>query len=291
MQNINLNSLYYFFEIAKAGSLKQAAIQLHLTQPTLSHQLKSLEKELATNLFNRVGKKLEINQEGKLVLEYCYKVFSQLGDMKNNLELKRNRPTDQLNVGVLPSMSKLSVFHAISEYIRDQTIKVTIKEENLKYLVPELEKKELDIIFIDYQIHNYPKSIVQSKLYSREFVAVCNPKCKLKRKAFPQNMEGLPFINYTMETPLHHKINNFLSKNNVTVQNFTEVDDTSLIKEILINQPFAAIIPRIAVKREIADKIVKQIAKVPEIKSDIYVLINDDNSNPILKKFYQDMLP
>lgn len=284
MDNINLNSLYYFFEIAKEGSLKRAALKLHLTQPTLSHQLRSLEKSLGIDLFNRVGRQLVINPEGELVLEYCYKVFSNLNELRNILELKRNNPTEQLNVGVPPSMSKISVFKFISEYIRDQSIKVTVNEDNLKYLLPDLERRNLDIIFVDHQVHNLPKTIVQHKLYQRKFVAVCNPNCKLKRKKFPGNLEGLPFINYTKETGLHEKINNFLAKNNVVVQNFTEVDDTAMIKEILLNQEFAAIIPRVAVEREIKEKKLKEIALVPEIISHIFTLINDDNTNPVVKR-------
>jgi LysR family transcriptional activator of nhaA len=290
MQDINMNSLFYFFEIAKAGSLKQAAIKLHLTQPTLSHQLKTLEHNLGVMLFDRIGKRLQLNNDGKLVLEHCYKIFAQLQEMKNNIDLKRERPTNQLNIGALPSMSKLSVYKSIAEYIRDQTIKVTIKEENIKYLLPELENKDLDIIFTDFQVHNYPKSIIQKKLYSRDFIAVCNPQCKLKRKPFPFNLEGLPFINYTQETPLHDKINNYLKKQGVVVQNYTEVDDTSLIKEILLNQNFAAIIPKVAVQREIKEKKLKKLGDVLQIKSDIYILINDDNSNPIIKMFTQEQL-
>lgn len=288
MKDIKLNSLFYFFEIAKTGSLKHAAVKLHLTQPTLSHQLKSLEKSLGTELFTRVGKKLELNQEGELVMDYCYKVFSLLDEMKISLDLKRKKVVNKLKVGVLPSMSKLSVYRSIAEYIRDQTIKVAIKEENLKYLLLELEKKDLDIIFTDFQVHNYPKSIVQKKLYARKFVAVCNPQCKLKRKPFPHNLEGQPFINFTHESSLHDKINSYLRRNNVVVQNFTEVDDSSLIKEILLNQCFVAIVPYVAVQREIKEKKLKKIADVADIKSDIHILINDDNSNPIVKLFFEE---
>jgi LysR family transcriptional activator of nhaA len=288
MKNINLNSLYYFFEIAKEGSLKKAALKLHLTQPTLSHQLRSLEDSLGLPLFNRVGKSLVINAEGKLVLEYCYKVFPNLNELRNVLELKRNRATEQLNVGVLPSMSKISVYKYIAEYIRDQTIKVTINEDGLSSLLHQMENKNLDIIFIDHQVYNLPKTIIQKKLYEGKFSAVCNPKCTLVKKKFPNSMEGLPFINYTKETYLHDRINSWLNKKKVIVQNFTEVDDTSLIKEILLNQKFAAIVPREAVEREIKEKKLKELGRVLELKNEIFTLINDDNTNPVITQLFKD---
>lgn len=290
MQHISLNSLYYFWQIAKAGSLKQAALQLHLTQPTLSHQLKSLETSLNTDLFERQGRSLKINKHGKIVQEYCDKIFSQIQEMQNVLALNITGSIDKLGIGVIPSMSKSSVYDFLAPYIYDQSIRVAVKEDNLKYLLQELEMGELDIIFTDFKIINLPKSILQRKFYKRDFVAVCNPNCKLIKKPFPQNLTGLKFVNYTTETTLNQKITNYLNKNSIKLQDFTEVDDTSLIKEICLNETFAAILPASAVKRELREKKLKKLGNVEGLDSDIFMLIYDDNKNDVLKQFLKDYL-
>ena len=47
MNKINLNKLYYFYIVAKEGSVKSASEKLHLTQPTISSQIKELEEDLS----------------------------------------------------------------------------------------------------------------------------------------------------------------------------------------------------------------------------------------------------
>ncbi len=58
MYKINFNHLYYFLTISKEGSIVKASKKLHMTQPALSHQLKSLEIDLGKKLFDRVGRRL-----------------------------------------------------------------------------------------------------------------------------------------------------------------------------------------------------------------------------------------
>jgi LysR family transcriptional activator of nhaA len=285
MQNINLNSLFYFWEISKAGSLKKAAVKLHLTQPSLSHQLKSLENSLGAQLFNRVGRSLSINKNGELVQEYCNKIFGHVLELENLLALKLNQSVNSLKIGVLPSISKAFVYNLTAPYLRDDSIKLLIKEDNLKYLLRELEDGELDVIVTDFHLDNIAKSLIQKLIHPRSFLAVCNPSCKLEHKSFPKSLTGLKFVNYTPESVLNDKINHYFSKNKIVVRSFTEVDDIALIKEIILNQPYAAILPSLSVQKEIKEKRLIKLGAVTDIKSNIYVLVHDDNTNPTIKKF------
>ena len=66
MYRINFNHLYYFLIISKEGSIVKAAKKLNITQPALSHQLRLLEEDLGKKLFDRVGKRLVINSDGRI---------------------------------------------------------------------------------------------------------------------------------------------------------------------------------------------------------------------------------
>ena len=60
---MELRVLRYFLTVAKEQSFTKAADQLHITQPTLSRQLKALEEELGTVLFNRGGHSITLTED------------------------------------------------------------------------------------------------------------------------------------------------------------------------------------------------------------------------------------
>ena len=76
--------MLYFKEIAEAESLTQAARTLHISQPALSKSLANLEKELGRSLFNRVGGRLYLNSDGKVLLEYA----NQISTIMEQIQLK-----------------------------------------------------------------------------------------------------------------------------------------------------------------------------------------------------------
>ena len=68
MDWLNYHHLFYFWVVAREGSIARACEQLHLAQPTISSQLRKLEKSVGENLFKRVGRNLVLTETGQFVL-------------------------------------------------------------------------------------------------------------------------------------------------------------------------------------------------------------------------------
>lgn len=106
----------YFLAIAETLNFTSAAKRVHVTQSTLSHQIRQLEEELGQPLFARVGKKVVITEAGlsfqKHVAPIVNQVDQTLGAMKNTPELLRGElriaATHSFNVQLIPLC--LSVF-------------------------------------------------------------------------------------------------------------------------------------------------------------------------------------
>ena len=64
---MDLRVLRYFLAVAREGNMTRAAQILHVTQPTLSRQLKALEEELGKTLFIRHAFRIELTEEGRLL--------------------------------------------------------------------------------------------------------------------------------------------------------------------------------------------------------------------------------
>lgn len=67
---MNLNQLQYFLTLSKLEHYTQAAKELKITQPSLSHAMSALEEELGTRLFEKRGRNVVLTKYGKVFQEY-----------------------------------------------------------------------------------------------------------------------------------------------------------------------------------------------------------------------------
>lgn len=75
---MEIRVLRYFLESARTGSITRAAERLHVTQPTLSRQLKGLEEELGKKLFVRGSASIRLTDEGRLLKERAEDILSMV---------------------------------------------------------------------------------------------------------------------------------------------------------------------------------------------------------------------
>ena len=87
----------YFKTIAEVENISIAAKELHLAQPYLSRKLKALEEQLGVLLFDRRGKSIHINENGRILLRYAKVFFSLHNEM---LETLKYQNTNVLRIGI-----------------------------------------------------------------------------------------------------------------------------------------------------------------------------------------------
>ena len=81
MDWLNYHHLLYFWSVVKEGGVAQAAKALRLSPPTISGQVRVLEEALELKLFDRVGRKLQLTEEGRMVFRYADEIFNLGGEL------------------------------------------------------------------------------------------------------------------------------------------------------------------------------------------------------------------
>ena len=110
MERINYQHLYYFWSVAKHGSISAACETLHLAQPTISGQLAVFEQSIGTKLFRKEGRKLVLTETGRAVFHYADEIFALGREMKHMLKGRTTERGLRLNIGISDAMPKLIAY-------------------------------------------------------------------------------------------------------------------------------------------------------------------------------------
>lgn len=82
---MDLANLQAFIAVAEQGSFSLAGEKLHITQPAVSKRLATLEEQLETRLFDRLGREVRLTQAGEVLLPRAYRIVNELEDSKRAL--------------------------------------------------------------------------------------------------------------------------------------------------------------------------------------------------------------
>lgn len=113
IEKIPLNSLKFFYFVAKCGSVTAAAEKLFVTQSAVSKQIHNLEEYLNIVLFVRKNKTLVITSDGQKLFNCCHHVFSQLDECLINLN---NNGKKQLILSCEPTISMKWLIPRLSKF-------------------------------------------------------------------------------------------------------------------------------------------------------------------------------
>ena len=96
---MEIRQLEILSRVAETESFSRAAKAMGLSQPTASEHIKTLEKELGTRLFDRLGRRVEPTKAGQLLLEYARKILQARDDARLAIEDYLGIISGQLLIG------------------------------------------------------------------------------------------------------------------------------------------------------------------------------------------------
>ena len=102
---MDLLHLRYFEAIARFQHMTRASVHLNVSQPALSKILRQLEEELGVRLFDRTGKNLSLNEDGRILLKYTEVAFRALEDARAEMRDRREAEENTVNVSLKVALS------------------------------------------------------------------------------------------------------------------------------------------------------------------------------------------
>lgn len=168
---MELRHLRYFVALADCRSFTRAAERTHVTQSTLSHQIRQLEDEIGQPLFDRIGRKVVTTEAGELFLAFASRALKEVDQGIAMLKPGGGNLTGQVRIGATHTFNIGLIPECVALFLaRHPTVQIRVEELAAEQIVARLRAGELDI-GIAYRPGG-PTDLWFEPLYNEEMVLV-----------------------------------------------------------------------------------------------------------------------
>lgn len=230
---LNYKHLHYFLSVARAGGVVRAAERLHLTPQTLSGQISQFEERLGVALFQRVGRRLELTDAGKLALSYSEEIFQTGAELEDLLKNGAEERFITFRVGIADVVPKFIAYRLLAPVLAlPETVRLICQENRLDSLLADLAIHRLDMVLADRpmppgtEVKGYSHPLGETGV---AFMAAPALAARLTG-GFPACLDGAPLLLPGRDSALHSTLPRWLNRQEKHANIVGEFDDSALMK-------------------------------------------------------------
>jgi len=232
MDWLNYHHLLYFRTVVREGGIAPAARKLHLTHPTVSAQVRQLERALGEKLLERRGRRVAPTEVGALVYRYADEIFGLGRELTETL---RGRPTGRalrLVVGIADVVPKVVAARLLAPTLAlPEPVVLECREDKFDRLAVRLVRHDLDVVLSDAPLAARSGVRAFSHLLGECGISFLAAPALARRlaKGFPGSLDGAPFLLPTPGTTLRHSLDEWFDRVGVRPSVRVECEDSALM--------------------------------------------------------------
>lgn len=229
---MNYHHLLYFWTVARAGTIASASKELHLSQPTISTQIKTLEDALGHKLFQRQGRRLVLTDVGRTAFRYADDIFRLGRELQEALARGPTGQQVRFAVGVADVIPKLVAERLLEPaFVAVPELQLECHEGPLPQLLARLALHELDVVLSDAPAPPDIKVRAFShKLGESGTTFFAHKSLALAGRKFPQSLDGSPMLAPSVGTSVRTELDQWLQTRALRPRFVAEFDDSALMK-------------------------------------------------------------
>jgi LysR family transcriptional regulator, hydrogen peroxide-inducible genes activator len=153
---MELHQLRYFCAIVDSGSFSRAARLAHVSQPSLSQQIRKLEDELGARLFDRLGRTVRLTSLGQTFLPRARAVLRELEAARGDVDQQKESLGGTVTVGVIPTVAPYLLPPYLAAFSRKfPEAQLTIVEEITPVLLDRLRAATVDLAILALPVRGH----------------------------------------------------------------------------------------------------------------------------------------
>ena len=246
---MNLNHLQYFRVLAQSEHYTHAANELNITQPSLSHAIASLEKELGIYLFEKQGRNIKLTKYGRIFYEYVERGLKEIDMGEKRICDLASVHNGRIDLGFIYTLGSHYVPHLIRDFLSiedNRNISFSLKQGNTTELLQGLKDEKYDIAFCSYVEHQPDINFLP--IAQEELVVIVSHNHPLA--AYDEisllQIKDEPLVYYDRESGIRPLIDKLFATLHIRPNVICEVEEDSAVIGLVDINYGVAVVPDIA---------------------------------------------
>ncbi len=280
---LTLRQMEIFLNVVKEGHLTNVAKAMGLSQSAISMAIKELEKILGNPLFDRINKKLILNEMGRSFQKEIAPIIKKINDIE--YEFKNTVNKGMVRVGASTTVVDYMMPPIICSYMNNYPdVKVSLKEGNTKNIVEFIKEGKLDVGFIEGVVND--SDIIKEVIGVDELVVVTTDPT-LQKECFIDSIQSKKWVLREEGSGTREVFLDYVKEKVDHINIFLELGHTESIKSLLMNHQCLTCISKIAVRSEIEKGTLLQVPiKNFECKRHFFMIYHKDKyKSELFEKF------
>jgi DNA-binding transcriptional LysR family regulator len=276
---LTLRQMEIFLNVVASGHLTNVAKEMNLSQSAISMSIKEMENILGRPVFDRINKKLVLNEVGRAFHKEIDPLYKKLSDIEYEFQNSENK--GMIRVGASTTIVDYLMPSIICSYMSSYPdVKITLKEGNTKEITDMIQRGEIDVGFVEGFVGG--SDIIKEKIGIDELIVVTSQK-ELAKPFYIDELAEKRWVLREEGSGTREVFLNYIKEKVDDLNIFFELGHTESIKSILMNRECLTCISKISVEKELAEgKLHRVPVKNFECKRDFLMIYHKDKYHSTL---------
>ena len=276
---INLELYRIFYIVAETNSITKASEILNISQPAVTKQIKNLEEELNTPLFNRTKKGVTLNECGQKIFLKVKHALNLLDEAEKEYGAYNNLTTGTIKIGTSTSLIRNYLLKYIETFHNKYpNIIVEIHTDPTKEMIQKLKNGALDIIIGKYPDY-IDKELQYTELSKTRYIFVANKNYfDIHNPIKAQDLEKLPILLQKAPSNSRAHAEEFFKKNHIALNPLMNIGSSNLLIDFIKLGYGVGYVTELYVKDMLESKELYKIETSPESEDVSFGIISLKNN-------------
>ncbi len=280
---LNYNHLYYFHVAALEGSVASAAQRLGVTQPTVSEQVRALERALGVSLFERHPTGLKLTEAGRLTFEHTSVMFRASERLAEALGRSKSTMPRSLRIGISSPVARTTTTDFLMPVLALDNCVPCIRAADSAELMRDLRGSDLDLVLCESEPPEAARRGIEVvEIDKIKMVAIAPPSAQLA-----PDWQDARMIQYSASSSFRWEVEAFLEQNGLRPQIAAEADDGDFLVEAAARGGHVVVVPRSCARDAIKTGRVRVVADLTDANAGVYAAYADGVSAELARRAVQ----
>lgn len=272
MRRLNFHHLHYFWAVAKEGNLTRAAQSLHVSQSSLSTQIRALEEQLGHPLFIRSGRSLLLTEAGRMALDYADTIFALGSELQTTLQGSQ-QASQALRIGAVATLSRNFQENLLRPLLGREDLRITLESGSLDELLERLALHKLDVVLTNKAVSADAQRTWQCRLLDRQTLCLVGPP-RRAGQAFElsRDLDRARLIVPGRSSDIRSQFEVYCNSHGLAPVICAEVDDMAMLRLLARDSGDLALLPAVVVQDELQSGSLQLYAEIPEIAEQFFAV-------------------